>query len=105
MTMDVYGHLLAPTKMQAADAMRRALWLDELPDFDPLATSLAVGDGTTTRNSAVTSDSVGRPGLDPGTLGLKVLIKPLLGGAPYPRLLQKTLIEDTFEGRVKDGLT
>jgi len=43
--MDVYGHLLAPTKMQAADAMRRALWLDELPDFDPLATSLAVGDG------------------------------------------------------------
>jgi hypothetical protein len=48
---------------------------------------------------------VGRPGLDPGTLGLKVLIKPLLGGAPYPRLLQKTLIEDTFEGRVKDGLT
>ncbi len=43
-TMDVYGHLLAPAKMRAADAMQRALWLDELPDFDPLATSLAVGD-------------------------------------------------------------
>lgn len=69
-TMDVYGHLLAPAKMHAADAMRQALWLDGLPDFDPLATSLAAGDGTETANSAVTSDSVGRPGLDPGTLGL-----------------------------------
>jgi integrase len=70
-TMDVYGHLLAPAKMQAADAMRRALWLDELPVFDPLATSLAVDDETETQISALTSDSVGRPGLDPGTLGLR----------------------------------
>ena len=74
-TMDVYGHLLAPAKMQAADAMRQALWLDELPDFDPLATSLAEGDHTEVRNSAVTSDSVGRPGLDPGTLGLRERVR------------------------------
>ena len=40
-TMDVYGHLLAPAKMQAADAIRRALWLEELPAYDPLAASLA----------------------------------------------------------------
>jgi hypothetical protein len=39
--------------------MRRALWLDDLPDFDPLATSLAVDDDTETRNRPVTSDSVG----------------------------------------------
>jgi len=83
-TMDVYGHLLPPAKIQAADAMRRALWLDDLPDFDPLTTSLAVDDDTETRNRPVTSDSVGldsvgldsvgsvgRPGLDPGTLGLE----------------------------------
>lgn len=35
--MDVYGHLLAPSCMHAAEAMHRALWLSELPDFDPLA--------------------------------------------------------------------
>ena len=40
-TMDVYGHLLAPSRMHAAEAMRRALWLSELPDFDPLASQLA----------------------------------------------------------------
>jgi len=39
--------------------MRRALWLDDLPDFDPLTTSLAVDDDTETRNRPVTSDSVG----------------------------------------------
>ncbi len=71
-TMDVYGHLLAPSRMHAAEAMRRALWLGGLPDFDPLATELATNlaeDGT---GSGVKWDSVGRPGLDPGTLGLKV---------------------------------
>jgi len=71
-TMDVYGHLLAPAKMQAAEAMRRALWLEDLPDFDPLAASLAAIDPTDAGHNAVTSDGVGRPGLDPGTLGLKV---------------------------------
>jgi integrase len=71
-TMDVYGHLLAPAKMQAADAMRRALWLEDLPAFDPLATSLATNADGESLHNPVTSDSVGRPGLDPGTLGLKV---------------------------------
>ena len=71
-TMDVYGHLLAPAKMQAADAMRRALWLEDLPTFNLLATSLAVDAHEGSAHNPVTSDSVGRPGLDPGTLGLKV---------------------------------
>jgi hypothetical protein len=70
--MDVYGHLLAPSRMRAAEAMRRALWLDELPDFDPSATKLAtnLAEGDTDRS--LNWDPVGRPGLDPGTLGLKV---------------------------------
>ena len=69
-TMDVYGHLLAPAKTQAADAMQRALWLEDLQDFDPLAASLAASAQAETGDDAVTSDFVGRPGLDPGTLGL-----------------------------------
>jgi integrase len=44
-TMDVYGHLLAPARMQAAEAMPKALWLDALPTFDPLATNVATRDG------------------------------------------------------------
>ena len=71
-TMDVYGHLLAPSRMHAAETMGRALWLNELPDFDPLATELATDRTQRVDNRAPTSDSVGRPGLDPGTLGLKV---------------------------------
>jgi hypothetical protein len=48
-----------------------ALWIDELPDFDLLATELATslaGDGA---DKGVNWDSVGRPGLDPGTMGSK----------------------------------
>ena len=71
-TMDVYGHLLAPSRMHAAEAMRRALWLDELPNFDPLATELATSPATDGVDNTLNWDSVGRPGLDPGTLGLKV---------------------------------
>jgi hypothetical protein len=71
-TMDVYGHLLAPSRMHAAEAMRQALWIDELPDFDPLATELATNLAEDKAGNAVNWDSVGRPGLDPGTLGLKV---------------------------------
>ena len=71
-TMDVYGHLLAPSRMHAAEAMRRALWLDELPDFDPLATELATNLAGDDTDNKLNWDSVGRPGLDPGTLGLKV---------------------------------
>ena len=40
-TMDVYGHLLAPARMKAAEAMRKALWIEEMPEFSPLATELA----------------------------------------------------------------
>ncbi len=71
-TMDVYGHLLAPSRMHAAEAMRRALWIDELPDFDPLATELATNRAKDDPGNGLNWDSVGRPGLDPGTLGLKV---------------------------------
>ena len=71
-TMDVYGHLLAPSRMHAAEAMRRALWLDELPDDEPLATRLATNLTPEADVDALNSDFVGRPGLDPGTLGLKV---------------------------------
>ena len=71
-TMDVYGHLLAPARMHAAEAMSRALWHDELPDVEPLATRLPTDSSSELEDNAPTSDSVGRPGLDPGTLGLKV---------------------------------
>ena len=71
-TMDVYGHLLAPSRMQAAEAMSRALWLNEMPDFDPLATEPATGRTSDESDAPLNSDGVGRPGLDPGTLGLKV---------------------------------
>jgi hypothetical protein len=71
-TMDVYGHLLAPSRMHAAEAMRRALWIDQLPDFDPLATEPATSVADDDAGDGLNWDSVGRPGLDPGTLGLKV---------------------------------
>ena len=71
-TMDVYGHLLAPSRKHAAEAMRRALWLDESPDFDQLATQLAPNRAEDDAGTLLNSDYVGRPGLDPGTLGLKV---------------------------------
>ena len=71
-TMDVYGHLLAPSRMHAADAMRRALWLNELPDSESLATKMATEASVVRGESDLTCDEVGRPGLDPGTLGLKV---------------------------------
>lgn len=71
-TMDVYGHLLAPARMQAAEAMNRALWHDELPDVEPLATRLATDLSSKLDHDAPTSDSVAPPPPDPGTLGSKV---------------------------------
>ena len=71
-TMDVYGHLLAPARMHAAEAMSRALWHDELPATDSLATRLASEGMSESHGNRPNRDSVGRPGLDPGTLGLKV---------------------------------
>jgi hypothetical protein len=58
-TMDVYGHLLAPSRMHAAEAMRRALWVDQLPDFDPLATGLATNVGDDEAGDGLNRDSVG----------------------------------------------
>ena len=49
-----------------------ALRLDELPDFDPSAAELATSSATDGVDSRLNWDAVGRPGLDPGTLGLKV---------------------------------
>lgn len=57
--MDVYGHLLAPAKMQAADAIRRALWLEDLPDFDPAGSSERV----CSSGSSVESQANEFPGL------------------------------------------
>ena len=76
-TMDVYGDLLAPSPMHAAEAMRRALWLDELHDNEPLATTLATNATPDDDLDPLNSDFVGRPGLDPGTLGLKVQFRAL----------------------------
>jgi integrase len=70
-TMDVYGHLLAPSRTYAAEAMRRPCGSTS-PDFDPLATELATTSATDGVDNSLNWDSVGRPGLDPGTLGLKV---------------------------------
>jgi hypothetical protein len=39
--MDIYDHLLAPARMKIAETMRKALWIEEMPDFDQLATQLA----------------------------------------------------------------
>jgi len=78
-TMDVYGHLLAPSRMHAAEAMRRALWIDELPDCDPLAAELATNRTKDDPGNGLNWDSVGRPGLDPGTLGLKELFRSSTG--------------------------
>ena len=71
-TMDVYDHLLAPARMKAAEAMRKALWIEEMPDFNPLATELATERALADPDDASEQGLVGRPGLDPGTLGLKV---------------------------------
>ncbi len=77
-TMDVYGHLLAPSRMLAAEAMRRALWIDELPDFAPLATELATNRAKDDPGNGVIWDSVGFSG-PPGSRSRHLGIKsPLL---------------------------
>jgi hypothetical protein len=58
--------------MKAAEAMRKALWIEEMPDFDPLATELATERALADPDDSSEQGLVGRPGLDPGTLGLKV---------------------------------
>jgi integrase len=74
-TKDVYGHLLPGSKAKAAKAMEQMLFGDFVDVLTPrknsLAASSAAVPAATVINIAVTRDSVGRPGLDPGTLGLK----------------------------------
>ena len=76
-TKDVYGHLMPRSRAKAAEAMRSMLF-DDLPaeipgPSDALATSLATFEPTEITIMPMTRDFVGRPGLDPGTLGLKEL--------------------------------
>ena len=71
-TKDVYGHLLAASKMKAAEAMRKTLWLEELPDFEPLATEMATSSGGGGSDNTPTSDSVRPSGFEPETCGLRV---------------------------------
>src|ERR1019366_2265261 len=74
-TKDVYGHLMPKSRARAAEAMRSVLF-DEDQSPRPLAsvglaTQLATLDEANENKRDLTRDLVGRPGLDPGTLGLK----------------------------------
>ena len=75
-TKDVYGHLMPGSRVRTAEAMRSVLFSDfvsESPETsDPLAVNLAVIHNFSRTRKSLTSTFVGRPGLDPGTLGLKV---------------------------------
>ena len=75
-TKDVYGHLMPRSRARAAAAMQAALFdanVHTRPgETAPLATQLATFQPKVTSSEAVIRDFVGRPGLDPGTLGLKV---------------------------------
>jgi integrase len=74
-TKDVYGHLMPRSRARAAEAMRTILYDDSPVDApetsNTLATSLATLGSEKLKNYPLTRDLVGRPGLDPGTLGLK----------------------------------
>ena len=75
-TKDVYGHLMPRSRAKAAEAMRTILY-DETPGERPtpsnaLATQLATQEAKRLNNYPLIRSVVGRPGLDPGTLGLKV---------------------------------
>ncbi|MHB2027847.1 MAG: tyrosine-type recombinase/integrase [Acidimicrobiales bacterium] len=74
-TKDVYGHLMPTSRAKAAEAMRSVLFDDSVPSrSEPsvaLATQLATLPVAESYLEPVTRDLVGRPGLDPGTLGLK----------------------------------
>ena len=58
--------------MKAAEAMRRVIEGDGDALATGLATSLATNGVAKDVSMPLTSEFVGRPGLDPGTLGLKV---------------------------------
>src|ERR1019366_9232332 len=74
-TKDVYGHLMPKARAKAAEAMRSVLF-DEIDPARPhvsagLATQMATSDVASSYSEPVNRTFVGRPGLDPGTLGLK----------------------------------
>ena len=83
-TKDVNGHLMPGSRAKAAEAMREVLF-DARPkenspsicetvhqrprETDALAVNLAVTQALRKSHKSVTCTFVGRPGLDPGTLG------------------------------------
>ena len=74
-TKDVYGHLMPRSRARAAEAMRTILYdaqVDSPDSSNALATSLATLKSEKLNFTPLTRTLVGRPGLDPGTLGLKV---------------------------------
>jgi len=74
-TKDVYGHLMPRSRARAAEAMRTILYdapVDSPESSNALATSLATLESEKLNFNSLTRSLVGRPGLDPGTLGLKV---------------------------------
>jgi excisionase family DNA binding protein len=67
-TKDVYGHLLAPARAAAADAMARALWsTDDDNQEGDMATNLATRQELETTERPLKRGDVGRRGLEPGT--------------------------------------
>ena len=79
-TSDVYGHLLPGSKAKAAAAMESVLFGPSTEVRPPRSTTLETSLETIEAEEAENNlshplspaGSVGRPGLDPGTLGLKV---------------------------------
>ena len=75
-TKDVYGHLLPGSRAKAAAALEQMLFGDfvevRAPRFEPVAAPMAAPTMSGRTSMPVLRDFVGRPGLDPGTLGLKV---------------------------------
>ncbi len=73
-TKDVYGHLMPKARARAAEAMRTVLFDVIVPERPPLftglATQLATSEATDSYSEVVNRTFVGRPGLDPGTLGV-----------------------------------
>ena len=86
-TKDVYGHLMPRSRARAAEAMRTILFDEEsretmstespnvqerLAVSEGLAVTVAVNDSQGSSRKSLTSSFVGRPGLDPGTLGPQI---------------------------------
>ena len=74
-TKGVYVHLLPGSRAKAAKAMEELLFKDFVPLTSPrsrlVARQLARHSLANNKKEPLIRTSVGRPGLDPGTLGLK----------------------------------